>query len=80
MKELTGTTNQFIVKSQYKDENTLYCPGVYSSVSLNDALPGRPVFIVYCEGIKFVANDLNEALQCWADNGRLVVKAVTRVA
>lgn len=36
-------------------------------------------FYIRCEGPVFCANDLNEALTMWADNGRPVVKAVSSV-
>lgn len=75
----TGTTNQFQIVSQETIEGTTYAPGVYHSWNSEDALPAQREFYIRCEEPVFCANDLNEALTMWADNGRPVVKAVSSV-
>lgn len=76
----TGQTNQFTVAKTEKIGNITYAPGTYASFNLNDALPGKPEFIVYCENSRsFVANNLNIALQMWADCGKPTVHRINRI-
>lgn len=71
-------TNQFkIVNGPETIGDIIYATGTYNSHNMEDPWPPKAEFCVRCENIELRANDLNEALQLWINNGAPSVVSIT---